>query len=115
MSIYAKLPLSGSVNGRPILIKRTVSIGTLIHTSVSGTSSFDEIWLYAHNNSVSPTKLTVEFGSNLEQDNIELTIPGESGLVLVLPGLFLQNELLVNAFAAQADVISIHGYVHRVS
>ena len=115
MSIYTKIPLSGSTNGKGIIVTKTSTPGTTIHTAVSGTSSFDEIWLYACNNSVSATKLTIEFGSFLEQDNVELSIPGESGLVLVLPGLFLQNSLVVTAFAPVASVISIHGYVHRVS
>ena len=115
MSIYSKIPLSNSTNGKGIIVTKTSTPGTSVHTAVSGTSSFDEIWLYAYNNSVSATKLTIEFGSFLEQDNIELSIPGESGLVLVLPGLFLHDSLVVTAFAPVANVISIHGYVHRVS
>lgn len=115
MATYSKVPLAYSENGKSILVKQTSTVGTLIHLSPSGIYNFDEIWIYAHNNSVSPTKLTLEFGSKEVKDNIELSIPGESGLVLVTPGLFLQNSLEVTAFAAAADVISIYGYANRVS
>jgi hypothetical protein len=76
----------------------------------------DEIWLYAVNSSAAAVKLTFEWGEATAPDgNIELTIPPESGLVLVVPGLLLQNALVVNAFAATGNVIVIHGYVNRVT
>lgn len=115
MATFTKIPLSGSTNGKGILVSASATLGTTIHTAVSGTSSFDEVWLYAHNNSSSSVKLTVEYGSASAQDNIEITIPGESGLVLVVPGLFLNNSLVVTAFAGTANVITLHGYANRVA
>jgi hypothetical protein len=115
MATFSKLPLSGSTNGKGINIAATATTGTTIHTAVSGTSSFDEVWMYAVNTSTSSVKLTVEFGGTAAADNIEITIPGESGLVLVIPGLFLNNSLVVTAFAGTTNVISIHGYVNRVA
>lgn len=115
MATFSKLPLSGSTNGKGINVAATATLGTTIHTAVSGTSSFDEVWMYAVNTSTSSVKLTVEYGGATSADNIEITIPGESGLVLVVPGLFLNNSLAVTAFAGTADVISIHGYVNRVA
>jgi hypothetical protein len=44
-----------------------------------------------------------------------LTIAAESGLVLVVPGLILQNTKVVKAFAATADVILLTGYVNQIS
>lgn len=115
MATFSKLPLSGSTNGKGIDVAATATLGTTIHTAVSGTASFDEVWMYAVNTSTSSVKLTVEYGGATSADNIEITIPGESGLVLVVPGLFLQNSLVVTAFADTANVISIHGYVNRVA
>lgn len=115
MPTFAKVPLSGSTNGRGVNVAATATAGTLIHTAVAGTSSFDEVWLYAVNTSTSAVKLTVEHGGTASSDNIEITIPAESGLVLVSPGLFLNNSLVVRAFAGTTNVISIHGYVNRVS
>ena len=115
MATFSKIPLSASTNGKGVLVAATATIGTTIHTSGSGTTNFDELWMYAHNNSSSSVKLTIEYGSGNAQDNIEITLTGESGLVLVVPGLFLNNSLSVTAFASTTNVITIHGYVNRVS
>jgi len=116
MATYSKIPLSGSTNGRMIAVAATSTPGTLIHTATSSTTYEDEIWIYAVNSSTSAVKLTVEWGgTTANTDHIELTITGESGLVLVSPGLVLQNSLVVRAFAGTTNVINIAGYVNRVS
>lgn len=115
MATFSKLPLSESTNGKGINVAATATTGDTIHTAVSGTSSFDEVWMYAVNTSTSSVKLTVEYGGTTAADNIEITIPGESGLVLVVPGLYLNNSQVVTVFADTTNVISIHGYVNRVS
>ena len=107
--------LSGSTNGKAIKVAATSSAGTDIHTAVSGTSSLDEIWLYAHNIDTSDRKLTIEYGGTTAADNhIEVTVTTEAGLMLVIPGLLLQNGAVVKAFAASANVIQITGYVNRI-
>ena len=116
MATFTKVLLSGSTNGKAIKVVATASTGTTIHTCPSGTSSLDEIWLYAVNSSSTASKLTIEWGQTTAPDgNIELTIPAESGLVLVVPGLLLQNSLVVTAFADAANVVLVHGYVNRVA
>jgi hypothetical protein len=116
MATFSKLSLSGSTNGRQILVAATATAGTLIHTAVSGTSSLDEVWLYAVNTSTTAVKLTIEYGgTTAPNDHIELTISGESGLVLVCPGLVLNNGLAIRAFAGTTNVIAISGYVNRIS
>lgn len=116
MATFSKLPLSGSTNGRQILVSATATAGTLIHTAVSGSTSLDEIWLYAVNTSTTAVKLTIEYGGvTAPNDHIELTIAGESGLVLIVPGLILNNSLVVRAFAGTTNVIAISGYVNRIS
>lgn len=116
MATFSKQLLSGSTNGKQIPVAATATAGTLIHTAVSGTASIDEIWLYAVNSSTTATKLTIEYGgTTANTDHIELTITGESGLVLVCPGLVLNNSLVVRAFAATTNVINISGYVNRIS
>ena len=114
MATFTKIPLSESTNGRGILVAATSTPGTLIHTSVSGSASFDEIWLYCQNTSSAAVALDVEYGGTGTGDLVELSIPGESGLVLVVPGLFLNNSLAVRAFAATTNVLSIYGYANRV-
>jgi len=116
MATYSKQKLSGSTNGKGIKVAATATLGTTIHTAVAGTSDWDEVWLYAVNSSTSAVKLTIEWGEATAPDgNIELTIPAESGLYLVIPGLLLQNELVVTAFAGTENVIIIHGFVNRIA
>ena len=114
MPTYTKQFLSGSTNGRMIKVTPTSTPGETIHTAHA--SDTDEIWLYAVNSDSTARKLTIEFGGTSAPDDlIELTIPAEAGLVLVVPGLILTNSLVVKAFCATADVVMIGGYVNRIS
>ena len=116
MATYAKQLLSGSTNGKGILVVATATAGTTIHTAVSGTSDIDELWVYAVNSSDADVKLTLEWGEATAPDgNIEQTVPAESGLMLLVPGLLLQNSLVLKAFAGTTNEIVIHGYVNRIT
>ncbi len=117
MATYSKQLLSGSTNGKGIKVAATATAGTVIHTAVAGTSSIDEVWLYAHNTSASSVKLTLEWGGvAAPDDHIEINIGAEgTGLILVAPGILLQNELIVRAFASASNVINIFGYVNRIA
>lgn len=116
MATYSKVLLSGSTQGKAIKVVQTATAGDTIHTAVSGTSNIDEIWLWAVNSTTSPVKLTIEWGEATAPDgNIEYTIAAEDGLKLIIPGLLLQNSLVVKAFAGSANVVMIHGFVNRIT
>jgi hypothetical protein len=119
MATFTKEILSGSTNGRAIKVAAAATPGTTIHTGSTTTTVIDEIWLYAFNSSTSGVKLTIEWGSTTSPDDlIELLVPGETGLVLVVPGLLIKGAataLVVRAFAATSNVVTIHGYVNRIS
>ena len=117
MATFSKQLLSGSTNGKAIKVAATATAGTTIHTAVSGTASFDEVWLYAHNSSTGTVKLTLEWGEATAPDgNIEINIGAEgTGLVLIAPGILLQNSLVIKAFAATTNVVTITGYVNRIA
>jgi hypothetical protein len=119
VTTFSKNILSGSTDGRAVKVAGTATPGTTIHTAPSSSSEFDEIWLYAMNTDTTSRKLTVEWGGTAVPDDlIEVTLPAEPGLVLVAPGLLLKGNatpLLVRAFASAADVVTIHGYVNRIS
>ena len=117
MATFSKQLLSGSTNGKAIKVAATATAGTTIHTAVSGTSSLDEVWLYAHNSSAATVKLTLEWGEATAPDgNIEINVGAEgTGLVLIAPGILLQNSLVIKAFAATTNVITLTGYVNRIS
>jgi len=119
MATFSKQILSGSTDGRAIKVAATATAGTTIHTASSTSTHFDEVWLYAQNTDTTARKLTIEWGSTSSPDDlIEITIPAESGLTLVVPGLVLKGNstpLVVRAFAATTNVVTIHGYVNRIS
>ncbi len=99
-----------------IKVVATATAGTTIHAAGSGTTDLDEVWLWAVNSDSVTQKLTIEFGGTTSPDDtIEVTIPGESGLVLITPGLVIQNSLVVKAFAATANVVMLTGYVNRIA
>ena len=106
MATFAPVLLSGSTSGRPIKVVETATAGTLIHTAVSGATSFDEITLWCQNTDGTDRKLTLEFGGVTSPDDLlEITIPAESGPLLVVNGLRLNGAVVVRAFAASANVL----------
>ena len=116
MSTVSKRFLSGSANGQPIKVASAATPGTLIHTAVSGTTDMDELWLYAVNSDTTTIKLTIELGGTTAPDNlIEVSMTGESGLTLVVPGLPINNSLVVRAFAGSANLLNIVGFTNRIT
>lgn len=114
MATYTKIKLSGSTDGKGIKVVATATAGTTIHTAHA--TDLDEIWIYAVNSQAAAVKLTLEWGeATAPEGNIEVTIPGESGLFLVVPGLLLTNSLVVKAFANTENVVIIHGFVNRIT
>lgn len=120
MATFTKKKLSGSTDGLAIKVTGTSTAATVTvhtaYTTVATAGLFDEIWLYANNTSATTVKLTLEWGTATAADgNIEMNVAGESGLVLIIPGLILQNTKVVKAFAGTADVILLTGYVNQIS
>ncbi len=116
MATYTKAILSGSTDGKQILVTATTSAGTTIHTAVSGTTNIDEVWLYATNNDASAVNLTILWGgSTSPNDYIQMSIPSKTGLYLIVPGLILQNSNVIKAFAGTGSVISISGWVNKIT
>lgn len=119
MATFSKTILSASTDGRAIKVAATATAGTTIHTGSTNTAVLHEVWLYAMNTDTTARKLTIEWGSTSSPDDlIELTVPAESGLVLVVPGLLIKGNasaLVVRAFAASANVVTINGFVNVIS
>lgn len=120
MATYSKELLSGSTGGRPILVGATTSPGTTIHATGTDPDVTDEMWLYAHNTDTVGHKLTIQFGdTSSPSDLIEVEIPAQDGLTLLVPGLPLVGTgaaaRTVRAFAALTDVVTVSGYVNRIT
>jgi hypothetical protein len=119
MATFSKQILSGSTDGKAIKVAATATAGTTIHTGSSTATTLDEVWIYAVNTSASDVKLTIEWGGVASpDDHIEYTVKAENGLYLIVPGLILKGNatpLVVRAFAATANVITLSGYVNRIT
>lgn len=116
----ARIPFSASTAGRGIKVAATATAGTLIHATGTSATVLDLITLYCVNSDTTARKLTIEFGGVTSPDDLmEVTVPAESGLMLVVPGLPLSGTgaaaINVRAFAATANVLIIFGYVDRVT
>lgn len=120
MASFSKVNLSGSTQGKAIKVVQTASTGTTIHATGTSSTIIDEVWLYAYNSSASSVLLTIQYGGTTAVDNdIKLNIPATSGLTLVVPGLLLTGTgsaaNTIYAYAGTANVITIQGYVNRIS
>jgi hypothetical protein len=116
MATFSKKFLSGSTNGKQILVSATTNGGAnTIHTAVSGTSSADEVWLYAYNDNTTAVQLTFLWGGTTEPDNaIRITLTPQTGRTLICDGMILQNSLVVKAYASVASKVTIDGFVNSI-
>ena len=121
MSTFSKIALSSSTDGRAIKVVAT-AIGTsptLIHTASTTATILDEVWIYAQNNHSADVALRLGFGNTTDPDDvIEFTVKTKAGLYLIVPGLILKGNataLTVKAAAGTTNVISLSGYVNRIT
>lgn len=120
MATFSKVALSGATQGKQIKVAATSSSGTTIHATGTSSSIIDEVWLYAYNSHTAAVVLTIQFGGTATpDDDIKLSIPTQSGLTLVVPGLILTGTgsaaNTIRAYAGTANVVMISGYVNRIS
>ena len=120
MATYSKQLFSTSTDGRAIKVVATaIASGTLIHTGQTSTTILEEVWLYAQNNHTADVAVRIGFGGATDPDDIiEYTVKTKGGLYLVVPGLLLKGNatpLTVVAAAGTTNVISLSGYVNRIT
>ncbi len=118
MATFSRILLSGSTNGRAIPVAATATPGTAVHTAVAGTSSFDEIYLWASNVTSAAATLTIEWGGVTDPgDHLvkAVSIPANSPPIPIATGQVLNNGLLVKAFSGTANAINLIGYVNRIA
>jgi len=118
MASFTKTELSGSTDGRPILITATSGSGTTIHTATTtaGYGDYDEVYLWATTSATTPPTIALQVGGTTYPDDHVLTTlpPAGGGPVCIAPGLVLQNSLVMRATASTASVISVFGFVNRI-
>jgi hypothetical protein len=117
MPTYTKKSLTGSTNGQQIKVAATTNAGAnTVHTAVAGTTSFDEIYLYAYNDDGVNHLLTLLWGGTAEPDNvIRIVVPSKGGRLLICDGMLLQNGLAIKAYADAANVVVLDGFVNNIA
>jgi hypothetical protein len=118
MAVVRKRKLSGSTDGKAIKVGAIGTPGKTIHTAtgVSVPGSFDEIWLWGHNSGTKTVVLTLEWGGTSSPDDIlRFTLSAGSGLVPLIPGFILQNGQIVGAFANEANVVTVNGFINTIT
>jgi hypothetical protein len=114
---YSRLVLSGSTNGKPIIVVNTATPGNLIHTAVAGTAAFDELYLWVSNVTNAPATLTIEWGGVTDPGNHivkAVSIPANSAPTPIVTGQVLNNGLVIGAFSGTASALNITGFVNRI-
>lgn len=118
-TLFTKVLLSGSAGGRGIKLAATATPGTLLHSTGISATILDELWIWFENSDTVDRKLTVEFGGTTSPDDTtEITVPAESGALLIIPGWPLAGTGAaardVRAFCAAANVVTAIGFVNRI-
>lgn len=128
MTTYTIDKLSGSTNGRSIYIAGdTSSPGVEIHTAVSGTTDYDEIWLWTESDylggidsSIGSDGFVIEYGGTTATDSIQHSILQE-GKKLLIPGLILNNAQVLRGYKLgtvyniiSTTVLSVTGYIIKI-
>jgi hypothetical protein len=123
MATFQRIKLSGSNLGMAIPISGSTSgTSVLLHSSgASGATgkNFDEIHLWAANNTSGSRSVTLEYGYSGSANEIKFGVPALQGLFYVAPGLILQNDGASGNVKAFAELtggsVLMHGYVNRIT
>jgi len=117
ISAIERIVLSGSTNGSGIKITGTTSEGAnTIHTATSSSGVIDEVWLYCYNSNSLTLVLYLCLGGTTDPDDIvKITIPTQTGDILVLAGECFNGGVVIKAYAQTANYLVIRGYVNRIT
>jgi len=116
MATFSKVKHSGSTDGKGVKIAATATAGTTVHTAHA--TALDEIFCWVSNLDSSDRTITIEWGGVTDPDDLlvkTLTLPANSGPILVVPGLILTNSKVFAIFASSANKIIATGYVNRIT
>lgn len=115
MSVFTKVALSGALNGLPIKVAATSSPGTLVHTAISGTNAFDEVWIWVVNNDSADREVCLQWGGTTSPDHeIWYNVLAKDGPKCITPGFILQNGLIIRAYCSTGNVLQVHGFINRI-
>lgn len=103
--------LSASLGGSPISL--ATSAPSTIHTSTTAAGASDETHLWVSNVGALTT-VAIYVGTTGEGDKIVDSVPGSSGMYLMVPGLYLASGLILYGTAGTTGVVA-YGFVNRLT
>ena len=107
---------SGSTNGLGVQLTTTdAASGVTVHTTSTDAAVMDELYVYAVNLATEVKRVYLMYGSTDAVDVLVNDIPSLSGLTFMIPGLPLENAKVLKAYAETANVIVVHGHIHRIT
>ena len=131
MGTLSKELLSQSTYGKAVSITSTLlSSANCFHVAPSASTwgqphIMDEVWVYASNIGVDDASVTLLFGVSAEMsglsaghvasDAMVVTIPYQSGRVLIIDGRLLQGGLSAFAYASTESIVNLDGFVNRIT
>lgn len=117
MATYSIEKLSGSTDGKAIVVTGTTSAADVIlHTATSGAGDIDLVTLWAANvDADGETRtLSIAWGGETASDVWTLAIPAGMGPVFICDRMPIMNSLVIGAWADEASDVLIYGRVERV-
>tara|TARA_Y100000310_G_C20613680_1_gene779418 strand:+ start:462 stop:854 length:393 start_codon:yes stop_codon:yes gene_type:complete len=128
MATLTKHTLSHSNSGRGVAVTATaVANSNPIHTSATGVleTDFDEVWMYANNDSSATVDLSVIWGLSAVADLGDTKLGNADVMTfqvsantraVILNGRLLQNGCAAYAYVSSpgSDGVVIDGYVNRI-
>ena len=112
-----------SASSRRLVVTGTSALNCDIFHVAPSSTTYDEMWVYAHNFSNSDVQVTFCWGLTSHpttegigaNEGVDITIPFKSGRALVFDGVLLSHSLSAAAYADTAGAISIDGFVNRIT
>lgn len=116
MPTYSKQLLSGSTNGKGIFVTANGTASpTLLHTAPAGTTSLDEVYLYACNMAPSNGTVAILWGGTVFPDDITATtVTQNSGRNLLVDGRLINNGLSITVYSNGTGMV-MDGFVNRIT
>lgn len=114
----AKKPLSGSVDGMPINLTGTITgETTTIHSTISGTAIYDELFIYVNNTATSFVTVNLEWGPT--SNTLEEEIPARANLYPLVLGEFVWGHTAATAtdikMFTSSTSIHVYGHINRIT
>ena len=106
------IPSGFGATGVPLTVTDTATLGEEVHTAHA--TSYDELWLWATNETTTSVVLTLEWGGATEPQVTTIPPKGSPPLQLAF-GWILTGSDVLTAFADTASAVTIHGYVNRIT